>query len=110
MGSSSCSEPLLKLLADLKLIQTRLVLRNRVPMLIPPSEADSALLGQLAALKPILASLRAEIVEMLTQLCPVCERDVSDAEDRERLKGVNPFCDRGGDWKHGEPRCPYKDL
>jgi hypothetical protein len=105
MGSSNCSEGLTQLLADLKLLQTRLVMRNRVPMLIPPPEADSALLGQLGALKPTLAELRPEIVEMLTQSCPVCERDVTDAEDRERL--ADPlYCQVFG--SKTEVRCPYK--
>ncbi len=110
MTSSNCSASLQTLLADLKMLQTRLELRNRCPVLIPQLEADSALLGQLGALKPILAELRDEIVQMLTHHCPVCERDMSDAEDRERLLYVNPFCSRGGDWKRGEPRCPYRET
>jgi hypothetical protein len=53
--------------------------------------------------------------------CPECGRDVSDQEDRVRLRGANPFCDRGGaravtDRVAGKiirlaiPRCPYKDA
>jgi hypothetical protein len=49
--------------------------------------------------------------------CPLCNRDVSDPEDRERLKGVNPFCtvgytkavtDGNGTFHPASPGCPYR--
>ena len=33
--------------------------------------------------------------EQEPESCRVCQRDVSNPEDRERLGGVNPFCVRG---------------
>lgn len=52
------------------------------------------------------------------ETCEVCDREV-DAEDRERLRGVNPFCSEGGARKaftdgngvfHAErPPCPYRE-
>lgn len=50
--------------------------------------------------------------------CSVCNRDVSDPEDRERLRGVNPFCPVGqargvaadghGNSHPASPGCPYR--
>lgn len=51
-------------------------------------------------------------------LCPLCGRDVTDTEDRERLAGINPFCvlaPQGKGWDRlkekvipEKPGCPYR--
>jgi hypothetical protein len=46
-----------------------------------------------------LKKYRGEIVKYLTQ-CRECGRDVGCPEDRERLKGLNPFCREVG--------CPFR--
>ena len=54
------------------------------------------------------------------QLCPLCGRDVTEDEDRERLAGVNPWCviaamPRGWDKQTekpipAKPGCPYRTM
>lgn len=51
---------------------------------------------------PLLKALkdnRAAVLEFLTE-CRLCQRDVRDPEDRERLATINPFC--------RETPCPYR--
>lgn len=49
----------------------------------------------------LLAGLKANREAVLRFVtCRECGRVTCDEEDRERLAGVNPFCDRGG--------CPYR--
>lgn len=53
--------------------------------------------GECVMPAPLLKALKdhkAAVVAYLTE-CVVCKRDVRDPEDRERLREVNPFCDRG---------------
>lgn len=59
---------------------------------IPGAEMPPELLADLKA-------NRAAIVAYLT--CRDCGRDCSRQQDRERLKMVNPFCDK--------PKCPYRE-
>lgn len=61
---------------------------------------DHELRAEFDKLLPDLARLKPEIVEMLALRCPKCQRNVTDPEDVERLKGINPFC--------GAIGCPYR--
>ncbi len=51
-------------------------------------------------------------------LCPLCKRDVSCPENKERLRGVNPWCGQGflrAEWRNGkmirqkQDGCPYRE-
>lgn len=52
---------------------------------------------------PLLAALRDNRDAVIAYLseCRLCRRDVRNAEDRERLKGINPFC--------GVLGCPLRE-
>ena len=74
----------------------------------------------------LLQSLRTYSEDVLAHLqgiklerCALCRRDVTDPEDKERLAGVNPFCDRGtvpAFWRDGRmlakkiDGCPYRTM
>lgn len=89
----------------------------------PKAEASPELLRALKAFKPQLLErygLKTETMpdtngvlhpvnresetagepESEAELCRLCKRDVSDSENRERLRGINPFCQMIG--------CPYR--
>lgn len=77
----------------------------------PKTEVTPELMDALKKFKPALLAKYAPPVEQpkpepkpepkpTHQECRQCNRDVSNAEDRERLVGVNPFCT--------EPHCPYR--
>ena len=68
---------------------------------------------------PKLKEYRQEVVSYIESLrgglCPVCRSDLVDAEDRERLAGVNFLCSRGvtippKPWLNqpGYVGCPYR--
>lgn len=106
----------------------------------PHAEATPELLKALKAFKPQLLErygLKTETIpgangvhdvnrepethgepEPEPELCRLCKRDVSNPENRERLRGVNPWCNWGGipkGWNRltekpipGKPGCPYR--
>lgn len=68
---------------------------------------------------PLMKALRDNREAIVTYLtaCRECGRDMSCPEDRERLKGPNPFCDRGtaqavtdgnGVAHAASPGCPFR--
>lgn len=87
---------LLRRLADIG-ATVRLSPFTRQPEVIPP-KGDRA---EFDKLLPDLAWLKPEIVDMLALRCPKCKRDVTHPENVERLRGANPFCDKGA--------CPYRN-
>ncbi len=52
--------------------------------------------------KATLERVKSHKVELVTYLtaCRQCGRDCGSAEDCDRLKGINPFCDQVG--------CPWR--
>ena len=77
----------------------RLNLVTRKPELIPAKDPD--LRAEALKLAPHCTRFAEEIAEHVALRCPVCERNVTDQENVERLKGVNPFCNYS--------RCPYRE-
>jgi hypothetical protein len=65
------------------------------PFLVKVLQGATLPPGVLAELK----ANRAAVLRFVT--CSNCGRVTTCAEDRERLTGVNPFCDLGA--------CPYKE-
>lgn len=64
---------------------------------------DPDLKASAQSLLPLCRELKTDLRELLAIRCPLCERDVSDPEDRERLKSINPFC-------RGIPNCPFRET
>lgn len=105
------------LVDELKDLGCHLVLEAGQPKIIPPRDASTEVLAQLASLVPDLKQHRDDLIESLHRRCPLCERDVSDAEDRERLKDPL-YCEHFGSCAvtdgtgvtHPETqRCPFKE-
>lgn len=91
------------------------------PKILPPKMAEYR--KRFKELVPWLSKYRTEILSHFEppaprQLCPLCSRDVTDTEDKERLAGVNPWCDWGGTPAGfnkfyqkpvpAKPGCPYR--
>ena len=67
----------------------------------PRSEATPEIMRALTAYKgELLKRFALPGQEPAKEFCKRCNRDVTDPEDRERLEGVNPFCDQS--------QCPYR--
>jgi hypothetical protein len=109
------------LVRDLGEMGVRITVENGVSTVSRP--ADPRHHKRFQALLQGLKQYREEVLAFLQgkrlELCPLCRRDVSDPEDRERLAGVNPFCTRGfmpARWKAGvmiekkADGCPYRRM
>jgi hypothetical protein len=90
------------LLADLKILDARPVLDGATgAMSLIPSRATAALARespavaeQLKRLAAMCGELRAELRHHLAPKCRACGRPFWCREDRERVVGANPFCQR----------------
>jgi len=91
------------------------------PKVHPPERVE--LRKRFERLKEWLPRYRTEILAHFEppaprQLCPLCSRDVTDPEDKERLEAVNPWCEWGGTPAGfnrfyqkpipAKPGCPYR--
>jgi hypothetical protein len=89
-----------ELLIDLKLMDARPVLDGATgAMSLLPSRATVALARespavaeQLKALAALCGELRVELRHHLAHKCRACGRPFWCREDRERVRGANPFC------------------
>jgi len=91
----------------------QVVVRDGNPALVPVIRGATMPPELMAELK---ANRAAVIAALSKVVCPVCDRDVSDPEYRERMVDAL-FCENGGGkgatdsegvYHPAVPRCPYK--